>query len=390
MPRTQIVQAAKGRVLMFCSKCGEAVQDNDKFCSSCGASVPATYASAGVFAPPTAPSAPSLAGSGMQPPFSPRTAGSPPGGRKGLIIGIVAAVVVILVGIGVGTYFLASRGDDTNVAVSTTVTTATVPSTTATTEGVATTADPTISLEQRAEDWLNLVESIGATGEDKTAELAAYLTPADQAHERAAEIQEYWAYSDPEDIIAAVQWNEILGSYTSQDGTRGIVVFSDTIACRDNYTTGGVEALSLRNESGTWMCTVDFEPASIAKNGPVYIGESVKVADFVWSPDYIQALKHLSISDGPTTSGMFVSVEVHVRNAGSATDVPSLYSVALIDNEGNTYGLSASAEDWWYEDAEDRSVPIAPGESAYLWYNFEVPEGTDLATLRLNIAMPII
>ena len=150
-----------------------------------------------------------------------------PRGRTGLIAGILVAAIVVAAGLGVGLYLGLKKGGSTPqlAAVSSTTvatqsaattegptttaapttTTATAAPTTVATEATTTTQQPTTTtdnitsvLTQRAAQWMDLLESIPTSGQDKTAEIAAFLTPKDQAQARAAKYQADWsAPSDP-------------------------------------------------------------------------------------------------------------------------------------------------------------------------------------------------
>jgi hypothetical protein len=128
---------------MFCANCGQEVSADKSFCTNCGAPAPkqdtppataqdaapaAQNAAQPQFVPPVAEDAPAA----WQPPAA------SPGGpvrprRSGLIVGSVAAVVVVLAGAGVGIW-LALKGDDggavsevTTTVVDEAATTLTIP-----------------------------------------------------------------------------------------------------------------------------------------------------------------------------------------------------------------------------------------------------------------------
>jgi len=110
---------------MFCKNCGQAIEEGRAFCKNCGTPVGQSTGTAPDtpgFLPGGRPAAPGGYGAGWQPPLGP-----PPGrNRTGLIIGSVAAAVIVLAGLGIGLW-LGLRGDDagatdsTKVAASTTL-----------------------------------------------------------------------------------------------------------------------------------------------------------------------------------------------------------------------------------------------------------------------------
>ena len=121
---------------MFCKNCGEAVDEGKTFCTKCGAPMtqPAPVgAAASPPGPPPSASAPgpgfsSGYGPGWQPPAGPTHKGN-----GGLIIGIVAAVIIVLAGVGVGVYFGFFRDGDKDAGagqISSTLTTVATGSTT--------------------------------------------------------------------------------------------------------------------------------------------------------------------------------------------------------------------------------------------------------------------
>lgn len=83
---------------MICPRCGRPVEDGTTFCRHCGTRLE--------------PGATEGAG-GARPPYPEATAVR--GGRTGLVVGAVAAAVILLAGLGVGLY-VGLRGDDTDGA----------------------------------------------------------------------------------------------------------------------------------------------------------------------------------------------------------------------------------------------------------------------------------
>jgi hypothetical protein len=61
-----------------------------------------------------------------------------------------------------------------------------------------------------------------------------------------------------------------------------------------------------------------------------------------------------------------------------------------VDPSGKEYGLSSIADEFWSGDAEQRAIPLLPGESTYLWLTFEVPEGLDLESVQYRVTPPTL
>jgi hypothetical protein len=153
---------------MYCSNCGQPVTEGKAFCKNCGApvAVPEVLEPTVARPPedqPTAPIAPRPSppppifqapppppppasfqppppavtgyGQGWQPPPGP----PPKGSNTGLIVGIIAAAVVVLAGIGVGTWLIVRDEGTTGTTTVMQTTTTAGPTTTVTTASETTT-----------------------------------------------------------------------------------------------------------------------------------------------------------------------------------------------------------------------------------------------------------
>ena len=407
---------------MFCAECGKTIPESVKFCPACGTPVVANEAAAPPPPPPPVPPAPPI------PPASaayggPLAYGAPPAygpppmpprrRHPGLIPGIVTAVIVVAAALGVGLYVGLKSDDSGTSAVTTAVTVAatipTAPPTTApqsvTTESPATTSslvttsseqtttteDAAAILTERAASWMDLLESIPGSGQDKTAAIEAFLTPKDKAQERAAQYQTDWSTpANPQDIIKTDSWDQIVNVLLDPDGARAVTIDTLKLVCRDGLTTRGLEALSWRLEGGEWLRTVEHEPLTSVDGPLVPFGRAIRVGTFLWSPETIHELKHLGVGEGPTAAGMFMSVEFFIKNEGQKAAIPGDYKVTAVDGTGKEYALSPKGEDWWSGDVDDRFVDFNAGESSYLWYTFDIPAGLDLQSVQFRIVLPTV
>ncbi len=435
---------------MFCPECGETVPEGAKFCKACGAPAPAAGGSADVAAdapgdmrndppadqptepsaapldqtpPPPAPPAPEPPPAPIPPPSAARYPSPPPpstwtpqgpsgppptGRRQGLLPGLVAAIIIVLAGLGVGLYFGLFRGSttaetvdstSTSVAMSTTTaplaTATTVPVTTTTSQPVTTTTqaptttteDPAAVLTARVGEWMRLLESIPNSGDDLTPQIAAFLTPQDVAQARAQDLVEWW--SDPGDetaVIAADPFEKVESIVF--EGSDATVVCSLALQCRDGYNTRGLVSLGWALEGGQWLRKAWFDPPAPGNGATAPFAGSVLAGDLLWCPEVLHELKHLALDEGPTTPGMFMTIEFYVENRADTAVAPGGCEVIAEDSSGTLYSPSEAADKWWTGDVEARNTEIAPGEYTYVWYTFEVPEGADLRSFRYWVLLP--
>jgi hypothetical protein len=422
---------------MFCAECGKSIPDDARFCQECGtpvvASAPAEEESASPPplppvatyqyyqpAPPSAPAPPSSPPAPPSPPVYGYQSQSPTPPRRrheGLVPGLVTAIIILAAGVGVGLYF-GLKGEPTPTAAVTTAstiafvtttapptTTTTLPPTTTTATAATTTTsemttttsevttttteDPSLVLVARVTDWMQLLESIATSSEDLTSQIAAYLTPADQAQARAADFVDYWKTPVPSDaVIVSDTFQSIAKTNFSADKAGANVVSLNSIKGRDGLTTRELEALSWKFENGQWMRYVSYDPMAPIAGSLVQVGTAIKAGDLLWSPDMIQEVKHVAVKGGPTTSGMFMMAEFYVENQGKSALAASSFQVTAVDATGKEYAISKAGDNYFDSDVKDRKTKIAAGDSAWLWYSFEIPEGSDLQGFQFRISLP--
>ena len=189
---------------MFCSTCGQIIDEGTAFCRNCGAAAPqpqvtAVERSGDLAATEIKPSAtppppPSFAPTPPPPPppgfVAPPSAAAgygqapqPPQGppsrnnRTGLIIGVVAAALVVLAGAGTGAFLLARGGDSTETTTTLVGSSSTTTGETTTTSlSASTTAGDGVTTSQTI-PGLTTTTFIGTTTTEQSAE--DYLTTTD-------------------------------------------------------------------------------------------------------------------------------------------------------------------------------------------------------------------
>lgn len=127
---------AEGGIPTFCTNCGQYIEEGKAFCKHCGAPVLRSQETPAQVptepeSPPSAPAVPLVQPPVPSaplaylaaPPEPPIYAAVPPKNRRGLIAGLVAAVIVFLAAAGVGSYYAFFRGgEESDLAEGTTTT----------------------------------------------------------------------------------------------------------------------------------------------------------------------------------------------------------------------------------------------------------------------------
>lgn len=277
------------------------------------------------------------------------------------------------------------------------VTVTTVPLSTATTDVATATPTVTVStvatavltadLEKRVMEWFTLLRSVRDTGQDKTAEIAGFLAPKDEAQKTAAEYQKNWVEKPSKtDPIAKSDQTGIVRITLSKDGNSAAVLTSDQLTGQDKLVTRGLQVLAWARLDGTWYRNTSFRPLEVNEGGKHLLDESIRVGDMTWSPTRIMETKHLVVGeDGPQTTGMFLTVRFSVMNGGKTADVPDTYSVSLYGKDGREFQASETANELFSDTVKDRRAALKPGLSRTIWNWFEVPKGLDLASLEYEI-----
>jgi hypothetical protein len=257
-------------------------------------------------------------------------------------------------------------------------------------DATATTAVLTPDLEKRALEWLALLQFVGDTGQDKTAELAGFLAPKDEANKKAAEYQKNWAAKPSKsDPIAKSETTGIVRITLSEDGNSAVVLKSDRLTDQDKLVTSGLQVMTWTKLDGEWYRTISFRPPEVNEGGKHLLDESIRVGDMTWSPTRITETKHLVVDkNGPQTTGMFLEVAFSVMNGGKTANVPDTYSVSLYDKNGGEFQVSETADQLFSDLVTERRAPLNPGESRTVLHFFEVPKGLDLASLEYEILPP--
>jgi hypothetical protein len=122
--------------------------------------------------------------------------------------------------------------------------------------------------------------------------------------------------------IKTDSWDKIVKVTVEPDDSHAVTMSTLKLECRDGLTTRGLEALSRQKDGGEWLRTTSYQPPTPVEAPLVPFGAAVRVGDLLWSPETLHEFQHLAASEGPTTSGMFMTVEFFVGNEGQNDVTP--------------------------------------------------------------------
>jgi hypothetical protein len=293
----------------------------------------------------------------------------------------IARLLVPLV-IGISLFvFLAGCGSGEDGASSVTLTS----SGTAT---VATLApDRLEALQSRVAEWSALISSVRDTGADKTAEIAGYLWPKEEAQDRAAEYQEmWWSGVDSSESITWRAFGGVVRVGASNSGKDAVVLVKNEFTGADGSSTEGVEAVTWTYQEGQWYRTTSFWIADSGPGGRQTLEKTVRVSDVSWSPVSVEEVTRLTADGGIPAEGMvFLVVTMYVFNGREAIAIPADYALRLYGGDGTQLQLAQVFDQLFPGSKRLREMAMDSGMDLQLTYCFEAPEGVDLASLEYEI-----
>ena len=89
---------------------------------------------------------------------------------------------------------------------------------------------------------------------------------------------------------------------------------------------------------------------------------------------------------GPVS--VYVNDGVVTRIRPLVADDEAEFRPWVIEADGKKYSPSTAADQWWDVDAQDRKTKIATGDLTYLWYTFDIPEGSDSRNFQFQVMLP--
>jgi hypothetical protein len=304
-------------------------------------------------------------------------------GRRGLRLAAICAVGVIA--IGVLSYFaldyvgVFSGGEGVPEDVSL------LTSQIANEEEVKRIAAAEAALTERVSAWNALLESIAATGEDKTEELATFLcgTP-DEVSQAAARYQEQWSSAGGEDGQALVVPGSMAierietGAYQSLAS----VVVTEAIEWPGGIRSKCVELTTWRVCEGLWQRTSSTMPYWCGGSGKLPIDQGVQVDGLVWSVERIQEVPPSEAADA---SGSLITVTFDVLNQDTVARSPGDFALCVWTPDGTRHKVSSLTDTMLPDLAEDMRSSLARDGHRTFTAAYEVPTGTELTTLAYEV-----
>jgi hypothetical protein len=243
------------------------------------------------------------------------------------------------------------------------------------------------ALQSRVTEWSALISSVRDTGADKTAEIARYLWPKEEAQDRAAEYQEmWWSGVDSSESITWRAFGGVVRVGASNNGTDAVVLVKNEFTVADGSSTEGVEAVTWTYQEGQWYRTTSFWIPDSEPGGRQTLERTVRVSDMSWSPVSVEEVTRLTADGGiPAEGKVFLVVTMYVFNGREAINTPSDYALKLYGSGGAQLQLAEVFDRLFPGSKRLREMAMDSGMDLQLTYCFEAPEDVDLSSLEYEV-----
>ena len=236
------------------------------------------------------------------------------------------------------------------------------------------------AIRARVDEWNALMDSVVATGEDKTKEIAAYLEgDPSTVHATAVSYQEQWsAMSTPGAAAAVVAGSSAVSRIVlgPREDTAGVVI-TQTLRLADGSTARCAENTVWSLAGGVWSRSCTLHAYWHAQGGirPFELG--VQVEGVVW--DLVKVVAQ-------TEKGQSLVVAyVVARNQTAERKTLSAYSLSLMTADGGLYEVSTITDTLFPTFKEDVASPLLSDEEKWLTLAFEMPADTELTALQYEV-----
>jgi hypothetical protein len=265
----------------------------------------------------------------------------------------------------------------------------TVPTTLAETTGPSETADPQATAEaairQRVRDLETLLDSLVATGKDKTKDLQAFLLgTADQQRRVANEYLARWS-DEPEANTAVVMPGtcSVVRISLNADRTLARVVTEEKVRLAEGKTGRCVENAIWVCSDGVWRrtCYENGCPHDAVGVSPLDLG--TEIDGMTWD---VVRIEENPNAEAAEASNRVIVVTVVANNLAIDRRSPGGYALALSTPDGTRYQVSSLTSTLLPETKSGLGSAMEGKERRSISLAFEVPRETELADLQYEIA----
>jgi hypothetical protein len=243
------------------------------------------------------------------------------------------------------------------------------------------------ALRLRVTEWSALISSVRDTGADKTAEIASYLWPKEEAQARAAEYQEmWWSGVDSSESITWRAFGGLVRVGASDTGTDAVVLIKNEFTGADGSLTEGLEAVTWTYQEGQWYRTTSFWVPDPRPGGRQTLEKTVSVDYMSWSPVSVEEVTQLTADGGKPPEGkVFLVVTMYVFNGSEGIEIPAAYALKLYGSDGTELQFAEVFDELFPGSKRLKEMAMDSGIELQLTYCFEAPEDLDLSALQYEI-----
>jgi hypothetical protein len=238
------------------------------------------------------------------------------------------------------------------------------------------------TLSARTKSWTALLESVAATGEDKTKEIEAFLQgPPEEVEAVANRIQAQWSHGGSQDEGTLVRGSAIVAKAVMGPSLAGVLITS-TLRLPDGSTARCVNITKWSLHEGEWCQPTWTGSYWGANTGRLPIEQGTQMDGVVWS---LAKVEEKPTVDAAAAGDCVISVTLDARNQDMVRRTPADYSLCLWAPDGICHTASQLTDALFPTTKSTIQSSLLGGEECRFALAFEVPADTDLVTLEFEI-----
>ncbi len=240
------------------------------------------------------------------------------------------------------------------------------------------------TINERVQSWKALLESIAATGEDKTKELAAFLNgPPEDIAKVAAAYQKEWSSGAENGKLGVVPGTvSIVKVVFNPTGDMAGVLVGRQVRLADGTKVRCLESTAWMNSEGVWGLATWATSYWCGGSGKLPFEQGTQVDGVVWSPAKVQENPP---QDAPKAGVSVISVTFAVSNQAGVPVIPADYAIRIWTTDGSSHDVSALTEKLLPATKKQMQTPLLGEQQARFTLAFEVPVNTDLTGLQFEV-----